>query len=112
MSTNKQDKLKSLLQFWPMHTIATSRWLAKQGLSYDNLERYQRSGWVHRIGSGAFHRVSDQVSWEGAVFGLQKQYPNQFYIGGRTALELQGAAHFIPMGQPKVFLFSSTKKQL
>lgn len=112
MSTKKQDKLKLLLQLWPMHTIATSRWLSKQGMSYDNLERYERSGWVRRVGSGAFQRASDRVSWEGAVFGLQKQHQIQFYIGGRTALELQGAAHFIPLGQPRVFLFSSTKKQL
>jgi Transcriptional regulator, AbiEi antitoxin, Type IV TA system/Transcriptional regulator, AbiEi antitoxin N-terminal domain len=112
MSTKKQDKLKSLLQLWPMHTIATSRWLSKQGMTYDNLERYERSGWVRRVGSGAFQRASDNVSWEGAVFGLQNQHPTQFYIGGRTALELQGAAHFLPLGQPRVFLFSSSRKQL
>ena len=63
-----------------MHTIATSRWLRSHGISYDNMGRYKQSEWVHRVGSGAFQRVFDQVSWEGAVYGLQKQYPNLYYI--------------------------------
>ncbi len=108
----KQNKLQSLLQFWPMHTLATSKWLLKQGLSYSNLVGYQKSGWICHVGTGTFKRINDQVSWEGAIFGLQNQYPGLFSIGGRTALELQGAGHFIPMNQSTVFLFSSKKKKI
>lgn len=42
----KSDKLKHLLRIWPMHTIATSTWFMKQGLSYGNLNKYVKSNWV------------------------------------------------------------------
>jgi hypothetical protein len=110
MSIKKQDKLKSLLHFWPNHTVATSKWLRTQGLSYGNLSGYERSGWVRRIGTGAFLKASDSVSWEGAIYGLQKQYPGLFYVGGRTSLELLGVAHFIPMSKSNIFLFCIEKR--
>lgn len=112
MTTKNQYKLKSLLALWPKHTVLTSRWLLKQGLSHENLAGYQKSGWVRRVGSGAFQQTSDNISWEGTVYGLQKQHPGLFHIGGRTALELLGAAHFIPLGQPNVFLFCSKRRPL
>ncbi len=110
MSNNKSDKIKHLLHIWPMHTIVTASWLMTQGITYFNLNNYVRSGWIKRVGSGAFQRMHDTVSWEGAVYGLQKQFPKTFYVGGRTALELLGAAHFLPLSQTKLFIFTSDRK--
>lgn len=111
MGMKKPDKLKHLLHIWPMHTIATSTWLMRQGLSYGNLHKYVRSNWVKKLSSGSFQREQDSISWEGAVFGLQRQYTNTFYVGGRTALELQGAAHFVPLGQEKLFIFTYSRRK-
>lgn len=108
----KSDKLKHLFRIWPMHTIATSTWLMKQGLNYSNLNKYVKSNWVRKLSSGSFQREHDTVSWEGAVYGLQVQHPNTFYVGARTALELQGAAHFVPLGQAKLFIFTSNPRKL
>ncbi|MDQ2995287.1 MAG: type IV toxin-antitoxin system AbiEi family antitoxin [Pseudomonadota bacterium] len=108
----KQDKLKSLLRVWPMHTIATASWLQCYGFTYDDLSGYEKSGWISRVGAGSFKRKADTVSWEGAIYGIQQQYLDRFHIGGRTALELQGAAHFVPLDKPKLFLFSTEKKKL
>lgn len=112
MGMNKSDKLKHLLRIWPMHTIATSTWLMKQGINYGNLDKYVKSSWVKKLSSGSFQREHDTVSWEGAVYGLQLQHQNTFYVGGRTALELQGAAHFVPLGRSKLFIFTSSRRQL
>lgn len=112
LTTNKHDKIKLLFEVWPLHTIATASWLRTKRFSYENLSGYQKSGWISRVGAGAFKRVTDTVSWEGAVFGLQNQYPHQFHLGGRTALELLGAAHFVPFGKSRLFLFTSHKKML
>ncbi len=110
MTIRKQNKLKFLLQQWPAHTVMTSRVLKEQGLSYSNIENYQRSQWVTPVGTGAFKKASDTVSWEGAIYGLQQHYKKMFFIGGKTALELSGAAHFIPFKQSTLFLFSSDSK--
>lgn len=112
MGMNKSDKLKRLMQVWPMHTVATAGWLKEYGITYGNLNKYVSSGWAAKLGSGAFVRPHDSITWEGAVFGLQKQHPDTFYVGGRTALELSGAAHFIPLGQEKLFIFTSRRGPL
>jgi hypothetical protein len=112
MHTSNKDKIKHLMQIWPMHTVATASWLLENDITYGNLSNYTKSGWVKKLGSGAFVRPNDDVSWEGAIAGLQKQYPHTFYVGGRTALELLGAAHFIPLNQAKLFVFTSHRRHL
>lgn len=112
MRHKKSDKLKLLFKLWPMHTIATAKWLSGNGITYSNLSKYLKSQWIEKVGSGAFKRCGDTVSWEGAVFGLQTQQPKTFYIGGKTALELLGSAHFIPISQTKIFIFTSLRKAL
>lgn len=50
--------------------------------------------------------------WLGAVFGLQ-QREGSLHPGGRTALELAGQAHFLPLGdQAPVYLFSQSNERL
>lgn len=112
LNTTKHDKIKLLHEVWPIHTIATTHWLRTKGFSHDNLAGYKKSGWISQVGVGVFKRTNDIVSWEGAVFGLQQQYPHQFHIGGRTALELLGAGHFVPLGRSKLFIFSTYKRKL
>lgn len=106
MDIRKNDKLKSLLQEWPAHTILTSRVLKARGLSHSNIANYQRFQWITSIGRGAFKKASETVSWEGRVYGLQQHDKDTFFVGGKTALELSGAAHFVPFQQSTIFLFS------
>jgi hypothetical protein len=112
MDTEK-TKLKSLLENWPMHTIVTASWLLEQGYSYSNIQKYIRSSWIQSVGtSGAYKRPHDTISWEGAVYGLQQQHPHTFYVGGKSALEKQGAAHYVSFGQSALFLFTNKKQGL
>jgi hypothetical protein len=110
MDIRKNDKLKSLLQGWPAHTVMTSRVLKERGLSHSNIANYQKFQWIAPIGRGAFKKASETVSWEGLVYGLQQHEKDTFFVGGKTALELSGSAHFIPFHQATVFLFSSVPK--
>lgn len=66
---------------------------------------------VH-YGYGAYARFGDPVDWLGCVYGLQETGLG-VYVGGRTALELQGAGHFIPMAvESQVHLYTQTVIQL
>jgi len=47
------------------------------------------------------------VGWPGALYALQRQLDLPVHAGGKTALELQGYAHYVPMKQQKVFLYAS-----
>lgn len=107
METEK-SKLKSLLENWPMHTIVTTSWLLDHGYTYSNIQKYVTSNWIQHAGSGsgAYKRPYDTISWEGAIYGLQQQHPKTFYVGGKSALEKHGAAHYITFGETSLFLFT------
>ena len=57
-------------------------------------------------------RVGDRVDWTGGLYALQESYGERFYAGGRTALELQGFAHYAAAEAREVFLFGPAKTNL
>lgn len=92
---NKETKINQLLQHWPQGTVATTRWLKEQGVSYSLQARYKKSGWIEPLGSGAFYRKGSPLTWQGGVYALQTQLGLPVHIGGRTALALQGSTHYM-----------------
>lgn len=114
MKTGQSSKLRSFIEMWPMHTVVTASWLLDQGYTYSNIQKYVKSNWIQSIGSrsGAYKRPHDTISWEGAIYGLQQQHPKTFYVGGKSALEKQGAAHYVSLGQTTIFLFTPEKQSL
>ena len=50
---------------------------------------------------------------QGGLYALQSQLGMSIHVGGRTALELQGRSHFIPLGQyKKITLISDRPEHL
>lgn len=101
MSTVHGTKINRLLQQWPRGTVATNRWLAFQGISSDLARWYVKAGWLTRVGLGAYSQAGDTVDWQGGLFALQSQLGMTVHGGARTALELQGRAHYVPLGSRK-----------
>jgi hypothetical protein len=113
MSLSKPTKINKLLKEWPKGTVATSRWLEKQGVRFDLAERYRRTGWLRSVGKGAAVREGDKVGWQGAVFALQSQLGLSVHPGGKTALSMKGKSHFLPTGTTqKIALFLSAGEKL
>jgi hypothetical protein len=44
-------------------------------------------------------RPSDRLEWTGALHTLQKQLKLSVHAGGKTALQLRGFSHFVPLGK-------------
>src|SRR5579863_1280398 len=99
MSRERVSKLKFLLENWPGGTVYAAAWLAKHGIGDDLLAQYRKSGWVKAVGNGAVARAGDRIEWTGGVYALQEQLRLPIHIGGKTALEMQGYAHFLPLGK-------------
>ncbi len=57
-------------------------------------------------------RAGDRVEWTGGLYALQEGHGEQFYAGGRTALELLGFAHYAAAEARDVFLFGPAKTSL
>lgn len=113
MSTEKLNKLNSLITQWPNSTVFSCSYLHKQGFSYELLKRYRNSGWLKTIGRGALAKMNDPIEWTGGLYAIQEQLQLSIFPAAKTALELQGSAHFISTGEGHtVFLFGSPKARL
>jgi len=112
MTSQKHTKINQLLRRWPEGSVGTLGWLKRQGVSAKLADWYVRSGWLDRIGSGAFVRGGDKPDWTGGVYALQQQLGMALHVGARTALELQGRAHFVPLGRKHIMLISDRPERL
>jgi hypothetical protein len=113
MTSRQTSKINRLLQKWPKGAVATQAWLTQLGVSSKLANWHVGSGWLVRFGARAFTQPGDQIDWRGGLYALQTQLGMTVHVGGRTALELQGRSHFIPLGrQRKVILVSDQSEQL
>ncbi len=100
-----ESRINRLLRQCPEGTPMTSPWLREQGVTPQLAAVYGKSGWLTSLGRGAWIRTGRQLDWKLAVYALQSQLNLQACPAGTTALELQGRAHYIPLGKnPPLFL--------
>ncbi|MEN8230725.1 MAG: type IV toxin-antitoxin system AbiEi family antitoxin [Bacteroidota bacterium] len=112
MSTDNGSKINQLLQSFPSGTVILSSWLGEKGYSHELQKRYRKSNWLESIGTGAMIRKGDHVTYEGAIYALQKQAHLSIHPGGRTALSIHGKAHYLELSAKSVVLFGAPEEQL
>ncbi|HED06715.1 MAG TPA: hypothetical protein ENI57_01205 [Ignavibacteria bacterium] len=108
----KGTKINQILQQLPSGVVFLSGWLKAQGCSYELQQRYRKSGWLTSIGQGAMVRSGQKLLISGAIYALQRQAGKQIHIGGRTALDMQGYAHYIELESKETLLFAGHDKKL
>ena len=87
--------------------VFVSSWLVDKGYSFELQKQYKKSRWFESIGSGALVRYEDQVDYLGGVYALQTQLGLSVHPAAKTALSLQGKAHYLEMSAKKAQLFVS-----
>src|SRR3989344_8335454 len=97
MARYKANKLNYLIRHAPNGKVLTSKWLKNQGVDHKLAWWYVRSGWLEHLGNKAYKRAGDKVNWPGAIAALQQQLKLPIHIGGKTALQLLGKAHYVPL---------------
>ncbi len=112
MTTDTSNKLKKLFKEHVPGIVLLASWLEKNGFSHDLQKYYRRSGWLERIGTGAFIMSKETVNWQGGLFALQSQAKLPVHVGGLTALSLQGYAHYFRFDEETVYLFSQAQIKL
>lgn len=105
-------KINQLLQQWPHRGVGTCAYLSSKGVDYRLAEKYVRSGWLERIGYGAYKRTGATVDWPGAVQALQSQLHLDVHPGGITAAELRGYMQYLSFGKRPVTLFGKPGTKL
>jgi hypothetical protein len=81
MKVARTDKLRSLLDAWEPHTVATSPHLKARGLTAQDLQNYTASQWLVSLGRGAFKRPMETVTWQGALYSVQSQLKLPVHVG-------------------------------
>ena len=99
MGQSKRGKLNQLLAEWPHATISVCSWLHQQGFGYDLINKYRRGKWLVPVGRGAVARAGDRVHWTGGLYAIQEQLGLAIHAGGKTALQMHGYAHFLPLAE-------------
>ena len=82
----KEQKINRFLNSQPPGVVYLSSWLTENGFSTQLLNRYKKSRWIYSIGSGAWMRMGDKPTYQGALFALQEQANLTIHPGGKTAL--------------------------
>lgn len=98
MGLHKDKKLNKLHGLLPEGVAAPSKWLAEQGYSRQLVRKYVQSGWLVPLGRGVYARPQTVLNWQGLVLGMQRFARLPFHVGGVSALNLQGYAHYLPLG--------------
>ncbi|MBO9669582.1 MAG: type IV toxin-antitoxin system AbiEi family antitoxin [Sphingobium sp.] len=106
MGISRSGKLRSLLDAWEPHSVATSAYLKTLGITPQDLQNYTSSRWLTPLGRGAYKRPMETVTWQGSLYSLQTQLRMPVHIGALTALEMSGNSHYVRFAKTKAYLFS------
>lgn len=82
----------------PSGAVVDAAWLQSHGYSGTLRRHYVTGGWLTSVARGAYRRPGPQPGWEAVLSSLQCLDGSPVVVGGRTALELAGLAHYLPQG--------------
>jgi len=109
---DSKTKINSLIQSLPRGSVLLPSWLLSQGYSYELQQSYRKGNWLKSIGKGAMLKSGDPLVLTGALSALQKVENLNIHVGGRSALELQGLAHYLQINNPETTLFLNSRAKL
>jgi hypothetical protein len=104
----------------PEGLVVDAAWLEHRGYSSALRSKYASHGWLEQVARGVYRRPTALLSspqkkdeplrWQYVVISLQTVLERPFIVGGRTALELQGFAHYLSSGRHReVHLYGTGK---
>ena len=109
---DSKTKINSLIQSLPRGSVLLPSWLLSQGYSYELQQSYRKSNWLKSIGKGAMLKSGDPFILTGALATMQNVENMNIHVGGRTALELQGLAHYLQINNSETTLFINSRAKL
>lgn len=109
MAVQTGTKLNRLYHDLPEGLVVDTAWLEARGYSRSLRNQYVHAGWLERPASKLYRRPGEPLRWEQVVLSLQNLLSMPFIVGGRTALELQGFAHYLSHEMHEVHLYGRGK---
>ena len=109
MATQKDRKLNQLNHLLPEGLLVDAAWMGAHGYSSSLRSQYVSAGWLEQPVRRVYCRPRGELSWQQVVISLQTLLDQRLAVGGRTALELQGYAHFLRQMETEIHLHGPEK---
>jgi Transcriptional regulator, AbiEi antitoxin, Type IV TA system/Transcriptional regulator, AbiEi antitoxin N-terminal domain len=109
MTIQNPSKLNSMIQRLPEGLLVDSAWLEQQGYSRALRHQYVNAHWLEQPARGVFRRPRGQLVWEQVIVSLQHILKFPVSVGGRSALELNGQAHYLSQTPTRIHLYTDKK---
>jgi len=105
MRTQNSANIKDLLKKHPRNAVLTAKGMLRLGISREAQRSLVRSGWLRRIGTGAYILLDEQVGLDGALHALQSEPGASIHEGAYSVLaEKYGKAYNLIEGRkPQLF---------
>jgi len=104
MSEPNQRKLNQLGILLPEGLLVDAEWLSTNHYSTSLRSKYVAAGWLEQPARRVYQRPRGQLGWQQVIISLQTLLERRLIVGGRTALELQGYAHYLSQSSPEIHL--------
>ena len=109
MTVQSVNKLNWLERNLPEGLLVDAAWLEAHGYSRSLRSQYVAAGWLEQPTRGVYRRSRGSLSWEQVAISLQAVLHFPVSVGGRTALDLQGYAHYLSQSVQVVHLYNDKK---
>lgn len=119
MGKQKERKINRLQHLLPEGLIVDAAWLERHGYPSPLRAKYVANGWLEQVARSVYRRPSSplkagdedqKLRWQAVVISLQTLLEHRLIVGGRTALELQGFAHYLATTGPReIHLYGEQK---
>ena len=110
MAVQTTSLLNRLEKDLPEGLIVDAAWLEEHGIASNLRAYYVKNGWLEQPVRSVYKRPRGALSWQQVVISLQTLLLRvPLIVGGRTALELQGFAHYLSHETKTVHLYGPEK---
>lgn len=110
MTEQNASRLNRLEKDLPEGLVVDAAWLEERGIASNLRAYYVKSGWLEQPVRSVYRRPRGRLSWQQVVISLQTLLLRApLIVGGRTALELQGFAHYLSHEIKTVHLYGPDK---
>ena len=109
MNIQKKEKLNRLSQILPEGIVVDASWMEAHGYSRQLRRQYLSSGWIEQPARRVYQRPRGALSWQQIAISLQAMLKLNLVVGGLTALEEQGYAHYLTPNTHRIMLIGPDK---
>ena len=105
-------KIQQILELHPNSKILFGEWLSSQGLDAKSQYAYMKRRWLSRLSKGVYVLQGTSPTLINTIAAYNAQLSKKCIVGAYTSMELRGHSHYLSMGKPNAFLFTTKEEKL